>query len=446
MSEQTKLLELPYILPSQAQKHVIHNEALRRLDAVVQLAVLDRDLAAPPASPQEGDRYLVAVSPTGAWAGKAGMIAAWQDGAWAFLVPRRGWLAWVADETRLLAFDGGVWAAVDEATSLQRLGVNATADVTNRLVVRSEAVLFDNVGAGHQVKVNKAGAGHSATVLFQTGYSGRAEFGLAGDDDWRVKTSADGASWNEALVADKGTGAVRFPAGVEHAATRKPLSGMILTPGGDGQVSILRLSRTRSQDPRQATLSAVAGSVLTLAANDADLFFDTTMRDVSYVRVWNVSKAAAQPAWIKWNPAANQLQVTSAADVAGWVAGEVVQLGDIAGRPGVPAGFTRGYALDISPMLQNQLGAVFRQAAITFRCDVQGIGTRVGVLLSRDTGAGSFFGGNSLSDGAVNTTMHIVPTTQLSPVSNSNLVYVREDGNGANTLGATTISVCGVWV
>lgn len=439
-------LSLPYILPSQAQKHVTHNEALRRLDAVVQLSVLDRDLAVPPATPEEGDRYLVATSPTGAWSGKAGMVAAWQDGAWVFLAPRQGWLAWVADETRLVAFDGGAWGDVGAAASLPRLGINASTDATNRLAVRSEATLFDNVGTGHQVKVNKAGAGHGATVLFQTGYSGRAEFGLAGDDDWRVKTSADGANWHEALVADRGTGAVRFPAGIEHVATRRPVSGMILTPGGDGQVSILRLSRTRSQDPRQATLSAVVGSMLTLAANDADLFFDTAMRDVSYVRVWNISKAAAQPAWIRWNPAANQLQVTSAADVAGWMAGEIIQLGDIAGRPGVPAGFTRGYALDISPMLQNQLGAVFRQAAITFKCNVQGIGTRVSVLLSRDTDPGAFFGGNSLSDGATNTTMHIVPTTQLSPVSNSNLVYLREDGNGANTLGATVIAVCGVWV
>jgi hypothetical protein len=33
--DQTPNLKLPYILPSQAQKHVTHNEALRLLDAVV---------------------------------------------------------------------------------------------------------------------------------------------------------------------------------------------------------------------------------------------------------------------------------------------------------------------------------------------------------------------------------------------------------------------------
>ena len=52
--DQTNNLNLPYIMPQQAQKHVTHNEALRDLDTIVQLAALDRDLAAPPASPAPG--------------------------------------------------------------------------------------------------------------------------------------------------------------------------------------------------------------------------------------------------------------------------------------------------------------------------------------------------------------------------------------------------------
>lgn len=35
MSDQTNNLALPYILPSQAHKHVTRNEALQRLDAIV---------------------------------------------------------------------------------------------------------------------------------------------------------------------------------------------------------------------------------------------------------------------------------------------------------------------------------------------------------------------------------------------------------------------------
>ncbi len=52
-------LELPFILPEQAQKHVTHNEAIAALDTLTQLAVLDRDLGTPPADPAVGDRYIV---------------------------------------------------------------------------------------------------------------------------------------------------------------------------------------------------------------------------------------------------------------------------------------------------------------------------------------------------------------------------------------------------
>ncbi|KKM25255.1 hypothetical protein LCGC14_1596850, partial [marine sediment metagenome] len=51
MSDVSANLTLPFLQPSQAQKHVTHNEALQRLDLLVQLSVLDRDLTAPPGSP-----------------------------------------------------------------------------------------------------------------------------------------------------------------------------------------------------------------------------------------------------------------------------------------------------------------------------------------------------------------------------------------------------------
>ena len=72
------------------QKHVTHNEALRLLDGLVQLSVLDRDLAAPPASPADGDRYIVASDATGDWAGWDLNVALWTDGAWLRLPPRTG--------------------------------------------------------------------------------------------------------------------------------------------------------------------------------------------------------------------------------------------------------------------------------------------------------------------------------------------------------------------
>jgi hypothetical protein len=116
MSNSTNLV-LPLLSAAQAQKHVTVNETLQKLDLLVQMAVLDRTLAAPPGSPADGARYIVAASPSGAWSGQAGKIAAWQDGAWVFLTPREGWIAWVNAENRLVFHDGATW--IESAGDLQ---------------------------------------------------------------------------------------------------------------------------------------------------------------------------------------------------------------------------------------------------------------------------------------------------------------------------------------
>lgn len=206
----TANLALPYILPSQAQKHVPHNEGLRRLDALVQLSCIDRDLTEPPGSPSEGDRHIVAASATGDWSGRDEQIAIWQDGAWAFFAPLEGWLAWVQAEEALFVHDSVEWVPAQTET-VDLFGINATADETNRFAISSPAVLLNHEGADQQTKINKALATDTASLLFQTGFSGRAEFGLAGDDDFHVKVSADGSAWNEAIVIDRTTGEVSLP-------------------------------------------------------------------------------------------------------------------------------------------------------------------------------------------------------------------------------------------
>jgi hypothetical protein len=89
------------------------------------------------------------------------------------------------------------------------VGVNATADTTNRLSVNSAAVLFNHEGAGVQIKVNKTAAADTGSYLFQTGFSGRAEFGTIGDDNFTLKTSPDGSAFTTALVALSASGALR---------------------------------------------------------------------------------------------------------------------------------------------------------------------------------------------------------------------------------------------
>ncbi|KAG1713724.1 hypothetical protein GQR58_002194 [Nymphon striatum] len=150
MSETSHVLGLPYIQPAQAQKHVTHNEAIRVLDALVQLSVLDRDQTAPPASPSSGDRHIIAAGASGDWTGQDGSIAVFEAAAWAFYVPQAGWQAVVRSEGVTLIWTGTDWVAPTiDATAFQNVdsvGVNTTADTTNRLAVASDATLLSHAG------------------------------------------------------------------------------------------------------------------------------------------------------------------------------------------------------------------------------------------------------------------------------------------------------------
>ncbi len=114
----TPNLALPLLAAAQAQKHVTVNEALARLDGLVQLTVKNRDLTVPPASPAEGERYIVAAGATGAWAGWDGEVALFTGGAWLRLSPQEGWRVWVEDEGVLVVRAGGAWLTLDAALGL----------------------------------------------------------------------------------------------------------------------------------------------------------------------------------------------------------------------------------------------------------------------------------------------------------------------------------------
>ncbi len=111
------------------------NASLRQLDALCHLAVKDRDLSAPPGSPADGDRYLVAASPTGAWTGKAGKIAIYIGTAWAFQDVREGMRLWVNDEDVLLVYDGAAYRVIGtQAAAVADLsGSPTTTDLKNKV-------------------------------------------------------------------------------------------------------------------------------------------------------------------------------------------------------------------------------------------------------------------------------------------------------------------------
>lgn len=250
MSEVSARLSLPYIQPSQAQKHVTHNAALRVLDGLVQLSVAAIGGEIPPVAPEQGEAHVLGAAPTGAWAGQAGMIAVWDGAAWTFAAPQEGWRAWdrAAQDLRVWTGAGWVRPPVD-LDDVAGVGIGTAPDAVNRLAVKAAATLLSHDGGGHQVKINKAGAGETASVLFQSNWSGRAEMGLSGSDDFSVKMSGDGASWVQALTV---TAAGRLGIGTNSPHT----AAHVVSSGASGAGSdVVKLEATHAAYARNLTLA-----------------------------------------------------------------------------------------------------------------------------------------------------------------------------------------------
>ena len=233
MSDTSPRLGLPYLQSSQAQKHVTHNEALQRLDALVQLSVVALGVETPPASPNAGDLYGIGAAPVGVWSGQGGMLAYWDGAAWLHTAPQTGWQVWDTGAGARFVYHGDAWHEdVPGLDNLDGVGINAAADGVNRLALAADASLFSHDGAGHQIKVNKAATGDTAALLFQSNWSGRAEMGLSGQDAFTVKVSDDGSTWTEALHIDGVTGRLSGAAVV--ASEDDTTTGRVMVNGTHG--------------------------------------------------------------------------------------------------------------------------------------------------------------------------------------------------------------------
>lgn len=150
-------LGLPLIAPAQAQKHVTVNEALARLDGLVQLTLASVSVPVPPATVTDGVAYGVPVGATGDWDGQEGRIAVGSNGGWVFVTPAIGWRGFAADIGKPVVWDGSEWVA------------GALAVTPHRAHARFEAVEFDHVIAPGSVSVTAFSIPQFAMVLAVTG-------------------------------------------------------------------------------------------------------------------------------------------------------------------------------------------------------------------------------------------------------------------------------------
>lgn len=176
---ETARFALPLLEPAQAQKHVTVNEALSRLDGLVQLRLASVSLAVPPAFLTEGAAYGVPAGASGAWAGHEGEIALVLNGGWVFLPAAFGDRAFVEDAGAPALCTGTGWQI--NAQTLSPAGAGMMMEVTE----------IDHVlSAGTSNTVSAAipdGAivfGVTGRVISQiTGTLGAFRIGVSGSDN-----------------------------------------------------------------------------------------------------------------------------------------------------------------------------------------------------------------------------------------------------------------------
>jgi len=212
-TENSPRLGLDYVMAAQAQKHVTVNETFRRLDALIQANAMSRTMEAEPVSPAEGDAYILTSGRSGeSWSMMSSdSLAFFRDGEWAEILPVEGLMAWISDETGVVIFDGNEWIAADDTIrqlqNLDLLGIGTTADAANPFSAKLNAVLWTAKSAGEggtgdlRYTLNKESSSDVLSLLFQSGFSGRAELGLIGDDLLLLKMSDDGSNWAELFRA-----------------------------------------------------------------------------------------------------------------------------------------------------------------------------------------------------------------------------------------------------
>jgi len=123
----TPKLVMVYLVEGQVNAETIANGNFNRIDSMIHMNVLDRDLTAPPGSPVTGATYIVKATGTGAWAGHDAALALYYNG-WIFITPTEGMTAWIADENKFFVYDGSAWVVQPrEATAIADLTTTPSA-------------------------------------------------------------------------------------------------------------------------------------------------------------------------------------------------------------------------------------------------------------------------------------------------------------------------------
>lgn len=87
----TARFEMPLLHVAQAQKEIFVNEALVRVDTLLQ-PIVEGIADEPQEGPASGECWIVSASPIGVFEDHANELACWQQEQWTFITPRPGML------------------------------------------------------------------------------------------------------------------------------------------------------------------------------------------------------------------------------------------------------------------------------------------------------------------------------------------------------------------
>lgn len=272
------------LLANAAANQTLANTTFAQLNQLVQAGVVDKDLATPPSSPADEALYIVAASPTGAWAGKAGQLAYWltSTGAWQFIVPRAGFAVRVLDELegsglpKIYGYSGSAWvgqaggvslSVVQTFTGNKTLALadintyNVSQDATAQTVtIPAQATVTWTADAEIHIERGAAGA---VTVTGATGVSvngvSAGSFTLAAQFSVVTLKRVGSNSWT--LIGGLANSLVSGPAssGDGNIALYSGTTGKVIRDGGVVTAAGLALLDDASASAQRTTLGVGTG-------------------------------------------------------------------------------------------------------------------------------------------------------------------------------------------
>lgn len=231
-------------------KNLSVNNSNQIVDILLNSAIIDKDLTAPPGAPTNGDLYIVGAGATGAWATHDKALAYYRSG-WVFYpssgspgAGHEGLLrGWVKDENKPYVWDGSAWA-VESAAGLildDLSDVVITAAAQGDILRRNGSSQWVNEKPTYDIGIGRtSGAPASNEVLLDFVFprtcvlpasmtDSVAEAGVAATAQTDLDVQKNGASVATIRFAASGTVASFINAGADTFSAGDNL--LVLAPG-----------------------------------------------------------------------------------------------------------------------------------------------------------------------------------------------------------------------